>query len=326
LSSSTRLEHRELGVPENPEAWSDDDILWVLSRRGSDMPGNLIVGDLAYDRWAHSKLEAADPVRPAALRRTYLEYAEEALSTAGVGSSAAGEFPKFTALRALDGATTPHVIVKFSGAGESAAERRWADLLVCEHLALQAANTLRGVAGARSRIVQAGGRTFIEVERFDRVGPFGRLPTCSMDEIAPTFLDAASTAWPELTSRLHQLQLVTEEDLFAVSRLWWYGRLIANTDMHLGNLSFHVEARRFRLTPTYDMLPMLYAPLPGGEVPRRTFGVVPPRPTEQGVWQEAAHAAADFWTTAAGDARISEHFRAVAANNAARVRDVASRL
>jgi len=62
-----RLEHRELGVPENPEAWSDDDILWVLSRRGSDMPGNLIVGDLAYDRWAHSKLGATDAVRPAAL-------------------------------------------------------------------------------------------------------------------------------------------------------------------------------------------------------------------------------------------------------------------
>jgi hypothetical protein len=96
--------------------------------------------------------------------------------------------------------------------------------------------------------------------------------------------------------------------------------------MHLGNLSFHVEARHLRLTPTYDMLPMHYAPLPGGEVPQRTFDVVPPRPREQRVWQEAAHAAADFWSTAADDARISEPFRAVAASNAARVRDVASRL
>jgi len=42
-------------------------------------------------------------------------------------------------------------------------------------------------------------------------------------------------------------------------------RLIANTDMHLGNLTFHVEGT-FRLAPAYDMLPMAYAPLPGGEV------------------------------------------------------------
>jgi serine/threonine protein kinase HipA of HipAB toxin-antitoxin module len=290
------------------------------------MPGDLVVGDLAYDAWARTKLDTPPALDARALPAAYLEFAENALSLAGAGSSAAGEFPKFTARRALAGAATPHVIVKFSGAGQAAGERRWADLLVCEHLALQAAMMLPGVAGARSRIVEAGGRTFIEVERFDRVGAFGRLPTCSLDDIVPAFLGASTTAWPELAARLQGLGLVTAGDVRGVTRLWWYGRMIANTDMHLGNLSFHVHAQGLSLAPVYDMLPMHYAPLPGGEVPRRSFDVVPPRPAEQAAWQEAARAAAVFWSTAASDPRISEAFREIAHDHAARVGDALSRV
>ena len=79
-------------------------------------------------------------------------------------------------------AGTPRVQVTFSGGG-SAAEQRWADLLVCEHLALQALAMLPGLAAAPSAIVvQHAGRTLLEVERFDRHGLWGRSPLVSLGD------------------------------------------------------------------------------------------------------------------------------------------------
>jgi hypothetical protein len=96
----------------------------------------------------------------------FLVLAEQAVGAGVAGSSAAGEFPKFTAAREFERSATPHIIVKFSAADDSPAVRRWADLLVCEPLALECARRLPGVESARSRIVQYGGRTFLEVERY----------------------------------------------------------------------------------------------------------------------------------------------------------------
>lgn len=55
---------------------------------------------------------------------------------------------------------------------------------------------------------------------------------------------------------------------------------IANTDVHTGNLSFRPQAQ-LELAPAYDMLPMLYAPLPNGEVPALTFEPPPPLPPRE---------------------------------------------
>ena len=43
-----RAEHQALGVAPNPEAWGDDDVVQVLSRAGSDVSGNLILGNPAF--------------------------------------------------------------------------------------------------------------------------------------------------------------------------------------------------------------------------------------------------------------------------------------
>lgn len=67
------------------------------------------------------------------------------------GSSAAGEFPKFTAMRMLEGSPVS-MIVKFFGADASAAVRRWSDLLVCEHLALETLSAELGIRAAQSAI------------------------------------------------------------------------------------------------------------------------------------------------------------------------------
>jgi serine/threonine protein kinase HipA of HipAB toxin-antitoxin module len=60
-------------------------------------------------------------------------------------------------------------------------------------------------------------------------------------------------------------RLATPEALPAVERLYAFGVLIANTDMHMGNLSFFSTAGQpCTLAPAYDMLPMALAPTAAG--------------------------------------------------------------
>ena len=47
-----------------------------------------------------------------------------------------------------------------------------------------------------------------------------------------------------------------------------YGVLIANTDRHDGNISLLLQGDDWALSPTYDRLPMGYAPVAGEVVPR----------------------------------------------------------
>lgn len=323
-----RAEHRQFNVSANPEEWSDDDVLHVLSRIGSDVSGNLIVGNPAFERWQAS-LVASPQARAGkvAIGRTYARLAEQAIAVGVPGSSAAGEFPKFPALRGLGGSATPHVLVKFSGADASPAVQRWSDLLVCEHVALECAATLPGVASARSRIVIGEGRTFLEVERFDRHGEHGRSPLISLRTLDAALIGDGSSDWPRLAKRLHDADVLGADDMQRIEHLWWFGRLIANTDMHTGNLSFRPQEPPavLALAPSYDMLPMLYAPLPGGEVPARRFEPPLPLPPQRAAWTAACSAALAFWLRAATDSRISEPMRRVCSDSGQRLERIAQR-
>ena len=320
-----RTGHRRFAVSPNPEEWSDEDVVYVLSRAGSDASGNLILGNPAYEHWQAGKVTPPEPLKPRAVGRAYARLAEQAVAAGVPGSSAAGEFPKFPALRELAGSATPHVLVKFSGADGSPAVQRWADLLVCEHLALECAAALPGVASARSRIVVQGGRTFLEVERFDRHGLFGRSRLVSLATLDAALLGDGSADWTRLAGRFAAAGLMVADDLQRIQHLWWYGRLIANADMHTGNLSFRPQGT-LALAPAYDMLPMLYAPLPGGEVPPRSFEPPLPLPPQQPVWTAACSAAIAFWTRASQDQRISDGFRRLCLANARRLQQVAERV
>ncbi|WP_081619280.1 type II toxin-antitoxin system HipA family toxin YjjJ [Thioalkalivibrio sp. ALE28] len=314
-----QLAHRlqdTLGVSPNPDAWSDDDILWVLSRVGSDLPGNLVVGDVAFKGWQKARLDPPPILGADEIEGMYVKAAEEAISLGLAGSSAAGEFPKFTALRDLQGSHSPHVIVKFSGADESATVQRWSDLLVAEHLALEAVAALPGVQSPPSRILQQQGRTFLEIERFDRNGLFGRSPVVTLETVNAALLGHAPSAWDALAQGLADKRLLAPEAVAAIRHITWFGRLIANNDMHLGNLAFRPEGGRLVLCPVYDMLPMAYAPLPGGELPRVTFEPALPLPREHGAWVATCHAAIGYWQTVSDDTRIRSTFRWIASENA----------
>lgn len=304
----------DLGVADNPRDWSDDDVLTILTQRGADTSGNLIVGDVALQRWLAAKGEAAALIAEADTETAYAQRAEQASALGAVGSSAAGEFPKFTALRALAGSETPHVIVKFSGAEATGTVRRWADLLCCEHLALEQARSLPGVPSARSRLLQVQGRTMLETERFDRHGLHGRSPLCSLETLDAALIARTGEDWSAIAAGLRDRGWISAETEHQIRLVWTYGRLIANTDMHKGNLSF-VPGLPLAMAPVYDMLPMMYAPLGGGELPRVRYAPALPAPRDRDVWLQAAAAATAFWASAAQDERVSAEFRRICADN-----------
>lgn len=321
-----RREHQALGLSPNPADWDDDDVLHALQHRGEDCSGSLIVGAHAYERWMQQRLTAPAALPEHRHASAYAHLAEQAVAQGVPGSSAAGEFPKFGARRQLAERPTEHVLVKFSGADASPTVQRWADLLVCEHLALHSLQHHGLGAAAHTRVLQHAGRTFLEIERFDRHGAWGRSRLCSLDTVQGAFLGSRATDWPSLCRALHQQGWLGAQALAQAERWWWFGRLIGNTDMHLGNLGLVPGPApdgntrpSFTLAPAYDMLPMLYAPLAGGEVPPRQFEPPWPLPEQRPAWQDACRAALHFWQTASTEPRISAGFRAECASNLQRL-------
>src|SRR5690606_2636163 len=159
------------------------------------------------------------------------------------------------------------------------------------------------------------GRTFLESVRFDRHGAHGRSAVCSLAAINYAWLGLPGRAWAEGVAALLARGLIEPTVVETVARVWCFGKLIANSDLHDGNLSFkphRIGSRRgFQLAPIYDMLPMQYAPV-RGQVPLVSFEpsqLSPSSPEEQAAWADAGAAALQLWDAAARDPRISNDFR-----------------
>ena len=254
----------ELALPERLTDWTDSHALRALIAHGHDVTGNLLLGDIARDRFL-----AAPIPEPIAKEHKGEEYARLALGAARgeiAGSSAGGEQPKFTAF-AMTPAGARHVIVKFSELEESPVSERWRDLLLAEHLALE---TLReaGIPAARTQIFDHGGQRFLEVERFDRAGNLGRRALISLAALDAEFVGAGTGGWPVIARRLAADGRIRRETADAADLLWAFGTLIGNADMHSGNLSFISEqGHPYDIAPAYDMTPMAFAPRSGGGLP-----------------------------------------------------------
>ena len=216
-------------------------------------------------------------------------------------------------MRELAGSQTEHVIVKYTAADPSDTVQRWSDLLVCEHLALQVLRTVANIPSAHSRILRSQGRTYLEVERFDRHGLYGRSALCSLETIEASLMPATSKDWADAASMMQKQGWLNPEAVHQIQVIWAFGRLIANSDMHRGNLSF-VPTLPVQVAPVYDMLPMMLAPLQGGEITSVRFAPELPMPARQQAWVQASAAAKTFWQTASNDARISPGFRALCAD------------
>ncbi len=300
--------HEALGLPARLTDWNDDHALIAIARRGDDLAGNLIVGEDAFSRWTQP--QHGDAVDQADRNTQYPQLAEHALAGELPGSSAGGEHPKFTA-RINDEPGVRHVLVKFSGSLATAVGRRWADLLICEHLALQTI-TEAGLPAARSTLVEAGGRLFLEVTRFDRVGARGRLGLISLGSVDDQFIGQRKD-WSHTARALVGLRRLSQQDADHIAWLQAFGTCIANSDMHFGNLSlFHDGGRSFRLAPAYDMLPMRYAPAADGAVSTPEWRTPTPPPFAVSQWASARSAATQFWQRVAAENSVSSDMRALA--------------
>jgi len=257
----------ELGLPQRLGEWTDTHVLRALLAHGHDMVGNLLLGDIARDRFLATPLP--EPIPEEQKLDAYAQLAKDAARGEIPGSSAGGEQAKFTAY-----AMTPdgprHVIVKFSELDDNPVSERWRDLLLAEHLALE---TLRdaGIAAAKTRVVddtRQGRQRFLEVERFDRAEPphaLGRRALISLAALDAEFVGDGRSAWPVIAGQLAANGHISPEAAENAARLWAFGTLIGNTDMHNGNLSFVSEhGRPYELSPAYDMSPMGFAPRSGG--------------------------------------------------------------
>jgi len=305
--------HHELGLPPRSNDWNEDHTLIALVRRGEDTVGNLVVGQESLERYF--RLVQSDmPALPAAARAAvYPQLAQEALEGQPVGSSAGGEQPKFTTVLEHEGGTRA-VLVKFSPQRDSEEGQRWADLLLCEHHTLQTVQQA-GIAAAASRVLEAGGRLFLEVDRFDRHGRHGRLPVISLRAVENEFYGYQDN-WVNAANRMEKDGRLSMQDAASLRWLSVFSSLIANNDQHFGNVSLVMPsaARLYSLAPGYDLLPMLYRPQ-DGSVPARCF--VPPVavPGASGEWASAFDSACLFWERAQADERISAPFRQICLAN-----------
>lgn len=254
----------ELGLPERMTDWTDTHVLRSLLAHGHDVVGNLLLGDIARDRFLTAPVP--DPITEERKAGEYARLSQEAAHGEIPGSSAGGEQPKFTAY-AMTSDGPRHVIVKFSEREEGPVTERWRDLLLAEHLALE---TLRdaGIPAARTRILDHAGQRFLEVERFDRTGDLGRRALISLAALDAEFVGAGTGSWPSIAHRLTDDGHIRLEAASGAELLWAFGTLIGNSDMHTSNLSFVSEhGRPYDIAPAYDITPMAFAPRSGGGLP-----------------------------------------------------------
>ena len=307
---------REIGVPSSLRDWSDEHRVKFLCSVGSDVAGSLMWGASSFA--AHMASRQVPPIATADIPRAYQDLAN-ATSQTGIGSSAGGEEPKFTCETEAKG----HLIVKFARAGTRSSE-----MLILEELALRALGE-SGMPAAPACYFEMEAYGFLEVERFDRIGRFGRRGMISAGAIDDELFGMRDN-WPSFAQRCEEAGMIGPGSVRRILVLTAFSELIGNGDRHFENLSLMTDerGRPTEVSPAYDMLPMMYAPVGGGiEPPLRlvtpSFQSLGARPD---VWEQAFDAAHRFWTAAAADPRLSSEMREIGARNAQHIGEVVAPL
>ena len=304
-----------LGLPPDVRHWSDTDALRALLVNGGDAVGNLMLGDIARDRFVNA------PVPPVVGTNEYPRLAAEALTIGDSWSSAGGEQPKFCAYTA-----SGHVLVKFTGPEDNPIAQRWRDLLLSEHLALETL-AAGGVSAALSKVVDVGSQRFLELERFDRVNVQGRRALASLASLDGEFTGKATAPWPVITAELARKKVITTQAHAGSALLYAFGTLIGNTDMHAGNLSFVSDpGRPYSLSPAYDMLPMAFGPTAGGLVSSTVPLAHLHSAVDGDTWRAAQLLAMQYLHRLSDDTRFSDSFQECISALRTYMEDAAQRL
>jgi hypothetical protein len=310
-------QNEDLHLPQNIHLWTADNSLKYLCNRAWNSIGNLILGEKSFQIYLEKSQTTQNGVEKQKRNRQYALYANDVLAMGDPGSSAGGEQPKFTTILLPE---KKHVIVKFSPPVHSEIGQRVADILICEYLALQ---TLKKYAcdTADSEILMYDDRIFLEVERFDRIGKFGRRGVISLGTLDAEFAGTIST-WSKTAAELVKRKIISEALLEKIRFRETFGEFIANNDMHLYNLSFFTQGQIVMdLAPVYDMSPMLFMPQ-NNQILEKQFKPPLPLPENAKTWILAYAAACEFWDAVLKNKQISPAFKKIAAHCKSKVTEL----
>jgi len=273
--------------PSSLRDWSDEHHAAWLFSRGLNLSGNLVFGEGPLQMEVDLRRLGSTPT---AEKAAHYQVMATALKGAAYGSSTGGEQPKFLGKAEDSG----HVIVKFAKRGS-----RMAELLPLEHLALRSLAEI-GVPASTTQLLASEDYVFLEVQRFDRVGAYGRVGMLSAGSVDDEFFGMRDS-WPEFAARCEQAKYLSPEDARRIDTMAAFSELIGNSDRHFENISLLIgeDGEYLGVAPAYDILPMRYASIGGGVDPDLSpiepkVGSIGAKPA---VWGRAAEAAERFWTS-----------------------------
>jgi hypothetical protein len=247
-----RLQRKQpqLRLAEDPNEWTAEHVLHAITQFGSDLAGNLLIGDEAVRQFRKLRY-SSNPLDHIPDLKTAREDAEHVRRTSALG----GERPKLlitTEVRAH--------LVKFPPRLKSPTGQRWRDLLRVEALCSQVLRAF-GVNAARSKAKSGMGQMLLVVERFDRTPPRGRVGVGTLYFLALERWGDMEVSGPEVLARLHREGAVDVASVETCTLVHSFSAAIGNNDAHLGNyaLMFDDDGRA-SLAPIYDVLPMIFAP------------------------------------------------------------------
>lgn len=299
--------HPDLELPSDIRLWTSEHCLKFLTTREWNSVGNFIVGEKAFQLYLQNCSSIKNGIDFKSRVEHYLQYATNILLMGDAGSSAAGEQPKFITILLPE---IKHVIVKFSPPLNTDVGRRVADLLICECIASRVLRK-HGQLTARTEIIIAKNRIFLEIERFDRLNQFARRGLISLFSLDIEFSGTLSS-WSKAAAELIKQKILPPKCYPTIRFRELFGELISNSDMHLANFSFFTNGLQVKEpAPVYDMLPMLFMPS-GNEIIHKTFEPQLPLPEEKVLWSLAYAAASEFWNEVLNDERISDAFKQIA--------------
>lgn len=311
-----------LHLAEDIRLWQEEEILYALTIFDGDYTGGWLVGNENYRRWIEA--DAPQAITVDEKIASYTRLAHDALAGEIVGSSAGGEQPKFTCY-AQTSQGDAHVIVKFTVPQKTAIAQRWGDLLLAESIALRLLRETGIAACEATTLFSPEGQVYLEAKRFDCVGIAGRRPIISLEALQSEYVSSPGI-WPDAMRHLLDQKLIAEETLARCEKIWAFGRLIANSDMHAGNLSFYLTDAPFEMTPVYDMLPMAFAPNSAGMMRNEAVELKFDFTVSPAAWRFAIPLATTFWQTLATDKRISPDLRAIAGEMPAKIQVIRAKV
>lgn len=311
LPAAAGRSHR---LPDDPSRWDEDDALQFVASWGEDLPGDLVVGDDCLRR-ALALQVTPDAESSLAPHQAMLRYPEWAARTAAGwspgGASAPGQAVFMATLEESSLERRP-VVVKFSPPMSQLHGRRWADLLAMEFHALSVLAEA-GLPTAPCRLIDAGGRRFLEIARWDRTPQGGRRGYVSLGALQGALSGESRTDWTGRVVDLHGAGLVDAATIHESRRLQAFAEFVGAVGPLSGDLHFQfTDTLPLALAPLAGLAPLFWAPGPQGELMERNFAPQPPVPASAEAWREMLPLAREFWVRVIADQRVSREFAATA--------------